>query len=239
MSESVAERVYSDLYEAIRSQRLPPSTALPEAELAKRYKVSRTPIREATSRLIQDGLIERQGSSYVVRQLSLNEVAEIYPIINVLEGLAALSAASRATKKDLAHLEALQEAMRSESVDGSADFVDINQEFHDAIIAAGRNPTLGREIERFRVITNHFRTAVLSISHRRSQSVAEHEAILSALKDGDGAAAEAAMRSHIHTAEELLMALLRAGALVAPRPVPNRTKTKIAEPGRARQIKSR
>jgi len=228
MSASAAERIYADLYEAIRTQRMPPSTALQEAELAKLYKVSRTPVREATGRLIQDGLIERQGSSYVVRQLSLDEVAKIYPIINVLEGLAASLAASHATKKELAHLEALQSAMRAKVVDGPGEFVEINQQFHDAIIAAARNPALAREIERFRLITNHFRKGVLSISHRRDQSVAEHDAILSALRARDGAAAEAAMRKHVQTAEELLLALLHAGELVAPRTPPKTTRSGAA-----------
>ena len=217
---SVADRIYSELYEAIRSQRLRPSTSLQEGELARQFSVSRTPVREATSRLVQDGLIQRNGSSYVVRQLSLEDVANIYPIINILEGLAARLAAARIAKKCVARLESLQSSMR-DAGDAAAAFVALNQQFHDTIINSASNPALAQEIERFRAITNHFRAAILGISNRRTQTLVEHDRILAALKARDGAAAEAAMRNHVHTAEELLMALLRAGEMVTP-PIANR-----------------
>jgi len=225
-AESVADRIYSELYEAIRSQRLRPSTLLQEGELARQFSVSRTPVREATSRLVHDGLIQRNGSSFVVRQLSLEDVANIYPIINILEGLAARLAAARITKKSLARLESLQSSMR-DAGDRAAAFVALNRQFHDTIISSASNPVLAQEIERFRAITNHFRAAILGISNRRTQTLVEHDKILAAMKARDGAAAEAAMRNHVHTAEELLMALLRAGEMVTPLMAQSKAKSQL------------
>lgn len=214
MSESASDTIYRVLLDDIRHQRLLPSALLQEEDLAARFNVSRTPVREAVRRLIQDGLLERRGSTTSVRQLTVDEVANIYPIIAVMEGLAARLAAERVTAEELAALDALHGKMKSETA-GSA-FVDTNQVFHDAIIAAARNPSLAREIERFRMITNNFRRVVLGMPQRQDQSVAEHTQILEALRAGDGAAAELAMRRHVETAEALLMLLLQTSRLVAP-----------------------
>jgi len=88
VSVSIAERIDAERHEAIRAQRRSPRTALQEAEPAKLLKIGHTPLRGATGRLIPDGSIEHQGSFCVVCQLSLEDVAKIYPIINVFEVLA-------------------------------------------------------------------------------------------------------------------------------------------------------
>src|SRR5690606_6735019 len=115
------------------------STLVQEEELAARFNVSRTPVREAVRRLIQDGLLERKGSSTSVRQLTVEEVENIYPLISVMEGLAARQAADRITKEELAALDKLHRQMQVAQTP-SAKFVELNQLFHDAIIAAARNP---------------------------------------------------------------------------------------------------
>lgn len=214
MSESASDVVYRILFDDIRQQRLLPNASLQEEELAARFEVSRTPVREAVRRLIQDGLLERRGSSTNVRQLTVDEVANIYPMIAVMEGLAARLAAERITEAEIAALDEMHLRMQGEA-ESSKAFIDTNQVFHDAIIEAARNPPLAREIERFRMITNHFRQIVLGMPKRQEQSVAEHAAILEALRSGDGAGAEAAMRIHVGTAEAVLMLLLRTSRLVA------------------------
>lgn len=220
MSESASEAVYRVLFEDIRQQRLLPNALLQEEELAARFQVSRTPVREAIRRLIQDGLLERRGSSTNVRQLTVEEVANIYPMIAVIEGLAARLAAERISDEEIAALDEMHVRMKVEA-ESSRTFIEINQVFHDTIIEAARNPPLAREIERFRMITNHFRQIVLGMPRRQSQSVVEHEAILEALRNGDGAGAEAAMRDHVGTAEAVLMLLLRTSQLVAPSLAPD------------------
>lgn len=215
MNETASDTVYRMLFDDIRQQRLLPNASLHEEELAARFQVSRTPVREAVRRLIQDGLLERRGSSTSVRQLTVEEVANIYPMIAVMEGLAARLAAERITDAEIAALDEMHAIMQREA-ETSAAFIDTNQVFHDAIIRAARNPPLAREIERFRMITNHFRQIVLGMPRRQEQSVAEHAAILEALRNGDGPAAEQAMRVHVGTAEAVLMLLLRTSRLVAP-----------------------
>ncbi len=233
MSESASDVIYRELYDDIRRQRLVPSALVQEEELAARFNVSRTPVREAVRRLIQDGLLERKGSGTSVRQLTVEEVENIYPLISVMEGLAARQAADRITREELATLDRLHRQMQ-EAQASSAKFVELNQAFHDTIIAAARNPSLAREIERFRIITTSFRHVVLGMPQRSSQSIDEHARLLAALHAGNGEAAEKEMRAHVGTAEAVLMLLLRTSRLVAPSMAPENINHRRAPEGRSR-----
>lgn len=239
MGVSASDAVYEELFDDIRQQRLLPNTVLQEEELAERFKVSRTPVREAVRRLIQDGLLVRKGSSTSVRQLTVEEVGNIYPIIAAMEGLAARLAAERVTEGELAALDGMHRQMIAQAQSSPSAFIETNQIFHDAIIAAARNAPLAQEIERFRMITNSFRQVVLGMPQRQDQSVAEHDGILSALRARDGAAAEVAMRQHVGTAESLLMLLLRTSQLVASSVVRDDGHPRNAEMRRASRNPSR
>jgi DNA-binding GntR family transcriptional regulator len=133
----------------------------------------------------------------------------------------------------------MHQRMTSQSQNSPAAFIETNQVFHDAIIAAARNAPLAQEIERFRMITNSFRQVVLGMPQRQDQSVAEHDSILSALHARDGAAAETAMRQHVGTAESLLMLLLRTSQLVAPNVVRDNGHPRAAETKRVSRNTSR
>lgn len=239
MGVSASDAVYEKLFDDIRQQRLLPNTVLQEEELAVRFNVSRTPVREAVRRLIQDGFLVRKGSSTSVRQLTVEDVANIYPIIAAMEGLAARLAAERITEEELAALDEMHQRMILQAQNSPAAFIETNQVFHDAIIAAARNAPLAQEIERFRMITNSFRQVVLGMPQRQDQSVAEHDSILAALRSRDGATAEIAMRQHVGTAESLLMLLLRTSQLVAPNVVRDGGQTRAAETKRTSRSTSR
>lgn len=240
MSELASESVYLAIFDDIRMQRLLPNFIVQEEDLAARFNVSRTPVREAMRRLVQEGLLERRGTSTSVRQLSVDEVANIYPMIAVMEGLAAYLAATRITADELRMLETLHHRMVVQQKDAPSDFVESNQVFHDTIITAARNPALAKEIERFRMITNHFRQVVLGITQRQSQSVQEHAELLTALQVRDSVRAEQAMRTHVKTAEDLLMVVLRAGQLVAGNITSDTASSqRLSEPRRSKPAKAK
>jgi len=210
-----AERVYLGLYQEIKSQQLRPGDALQEEEVARQYQVSRTPVREALRRLMQGGLVERVGGGIVVRWLSPNEVADIYPIIAVLEGLGARLAAARAMPADLAHLISLHNTMKGLATSGNdTAFVDCNLEFHATIARIASNAHLTNEIDRFRTITAHFRHVLLSLPGRQIQSISEHQLLLKAMRKGDAGQAEASMRAHVEAACRLLLTTLSAAELI-------------------------
>jgi DNA-binding GntR family transcriptional regulator len=213
---TAADRVYEGFYEDLRSQVLGPGSPLLEEELARRYSVSRTPVREALRRLIQDGLVERSGGSLRVSRLTRAGVDQIYPIVAVLEGLAARLAACNVTPDQLAELEELHQRMQvAAEADDHAGYLKANQRFHALLLDAADNPPLVREIERFRLITLQLRQVMLRLPGRHAESVAEHEQLLEALRAHDGERSEAVMRHHVKRAHEVLAVALMATELVS------------------------
>lgn len=213
---TAAERVYQRFYEDLRSQALQPGQHIIEEELARRYEVSRTPVREALRRLIQDGLVERSGGGLRVSRLTPRQVDEIYPIVAVLEGLAARLAAERLTPATRRRLRDLHERMAAAAAAGDQPaFLKNNQRFHSLILAAAGNDQLTREIERFRLITLHLRHQLLRLPGRMSSSAVEHDDLLAALEAGDADASEQTMRGHVEAAHEVLAVALAAAGLVA------------------------
>src|SRR5437016_3803193 len=83
---------YEQLVRAITSGDLPPGSPLIEVALAERFGVSRTPVREALTRLEQDGLVARGDLGLVVREITPEEILDIYDVRIVLEGRAASTA---------------------------------------------------------------------------------------------------------------------------------------------------
>ena len=212
---TAAERVYQGFYEQVRRGQLAPGTVLLEEALAEQYGVSRTPVREALRRLAQDGIVERRGSRLIVGQPTQRQVEEIYPIVSVLEGLAARLAAERIDAAELRRLRRLNERMRRASAAGERSaFVEANQEFHDRITAAAANGELAREVARFRTITAHLRVALLDLPNRREHSVAQHDDLLAALEAHDAERAEAINREHVETGQRYLLSALAAATLL-------------------------
>src|SRR5207247_5417691 len=107
-----SERVYRALRDQILTGALAPRTRLVELQVAQLFAVSRTPVREALTRLIAEGLVVGDAlRGMVVRDVDPAEVEDIYIIREVLDGLAARLAAARATPNDLTRLHLLMELM--------------------------------------------------------------------------------------------------------------------------------
>src|SRR5262245_9135311 len=99
---SLSETVFRSLRQALRAGIYQPGDRLREEEVAKRLKVSRTPVREALSRLVSKGLVEPAGGrGLIVRRLSTAEVLELYAMREILEGAAARLAAQHASLPEL------------------------------------------------------------------------------------------------------------------------------------------
>jgi DNA-binding GntR family transcriptional regulator len=212
---TAAERVYRGFYEEVRRGRLAPGTILHEEALAERYGVSRTPVREALRRLTQDGVVERRGSRLMVGQPTQRQVEEIYPIVSLLEGLAARLAAQRIDAATLRRLRRLNERMRKASVEADRGvYVEANQEFHDLVVAMAGNEELAREVARFRTITAHLRVALLDLPGRREESVVQHDELLAALEAHDSERAEAINREHVESGQRYLVGALAAATLL-------------------------
>jgi len=201
-----------DLDSAIRDALLEASVAgerpLTEQSLAKRFGVSRTPVREVLAQLEKDGAIERkQRKGIVLRRPSPKEIVELYELRAVLEAYAAGQAARRATREDVNYLAA--NAERFAQCRKRGDFQgceEINVQFHDKIIAMAGNDLLQGMVARFNIIRQAFRiTRGLVWDEREFNTPYPHQDLVELIRNGDTDACEAFMQAHILRAKDILL----------------------------------
>ncbi|MGO4906974.1 GntR family transcriptional regulator [Pseudorhodobacter sp. W20_MBD10_FR17] len=199
---------YRRLLEDIRAGTLIPGARLRETELADRFGISRTPVREAIRQLEADGLvahIPRQGAT--IRVLDYSEVMELYEMRTVLEGTAARLAARAASDLELDELAALNADLGATTDTRTA--YELNRQFHMTLLDAAKNRYLVKSVSALQKTLLILGPTTLIEPVRAKDAVTEHEGILAALRDRDGLRAEAAMRSHIEAAHRVRLRALR------------------------------
>jgi DNA-binding GntR family transcriptional regulator len=193
-----------------------PEERLIEEQLAERLGVSRTPVRQALTKLEAEGLVElAPNRGATVRSFTVADVWDIYDLRAVLEGHAARRAAGRIGGDELARLRELTEEM--EGLAGRFEdhgeeiraLVALNQEFHGAIVEASRNSRLQRLINRTVEIPLMFKAFFWYTPHERVISNHYHRQILHALEAGDADRAEIVMREHVYEGRDFVIAALK------------------------------
>jgi DNA-binding GntR family transcriptional regulator len=192
-----AEAVADALRTEIMSGTIAAGAPLRQVELAKRFGVSTTPVREAFAALLREGLVV--GDSHrgvVVFRPSLDDLHENYEIRIALESLAAAKAAERITEEELTALDDLLAKMRG--VHDPIKYFSLNRRFHAAIYQAAGRPRLAALIERLRDAGHAYGNLYAVRSGQdRSQTEAEHGAIFQALKAKAPARSAKAMADHL------------------------------------------
>ncbi len=176
-----------------------PGDRLVESDLAERFGVSRTPIREALQRLETQSLLERDGRSLIVAALDHNQMAELYVVRRELEGLAARLAAKHATEEEVRVLRDMVTADDALVGDPSA-LSRANRRFHKQIHLASHNRYLVQQLDLVHRTMALMATTSLAAEGRGQIAQAEHDRIVRAIEDHDEAEAEAALRDHISIA---------------------------------------
>lgn len=192
--EQVAERLRARIF----AHELAPGAWVDEQALAEEYGISRTPLREALKVLASEGLVTlRPRRGCYVRELSDQELDEIFPVLALLEGRCAQEAVGKATADDVARLVALHAELERHAAAGNADrFFETNQRFHEALQQLAGNRWLRQLIEETRKFIKLTRRDSLNLEGRLTHSLGEHRAILAAVQRG--AADEAARLMHDH-----------------------------------------
>lgn len=178
-----------------------PGDRLVESELADRFGVSRTPVREALQRLETQSVLVRDGRSMVVASLDHDQLGELYVVRAELEGLAARLAAQHAAPEET---RILQEMVRQDMdlVDDPKLLSRANRRFHRQIHLASHNRYLIQQLEMVHRTMALLTTTSLAAEGRGRVALEEHATIVEAISDRDGDAANAALRSHISMAYE-------------------------------------
>jgi len=187
-----------------------------EVTLAERFGVSRTPVREALSRLQQERLLERVARGLQVPQIDPQQVVQIYDMRILLEEEAAGQAAANRRFTDLMRLEALLHRDRELADPDDHTRITTNLEFHAALWECTHNPVLQDLLERLSTHLVHAPRSTLSSADRWSESLDEHAELIRAIEAQDVEAARRMARHHMETARRLRLQLLRETALDAP-----------------------
>ena len=202
MTRDHAPDAYSLILDAIDRGRYPPGARLVETELAERFGVSRTPIREALGRLETQGVVAHDGRrGLVVASLDHNQLGELYEVRAEVEGLSARLAARHAAPEEQALLRRLVEDSRRLTND-AAGLRDNNRRFHRQVHLASHNRYLVTMLDGIRRSMALLTMTSLADPIRGAETVEEHDAIVRAIEARDEDAADEAARRHISRAYE-------------------------------------
>jgi DNA-binding GntR family transcriptional regulator len=201
------EEIKEFLIDAIVHGELKPGERIVETQVAQQLGVSQGPVREALRDLELFGfVISAPFRGTQVREISSDDLADIYPIRAALEGIAARAAATRIDSSMLGRLETLLDQMREAAARGNrAAHIDADIAFHRTIIEASGNRVLRQFWDSMHLATTTFVTNAMA-----RRSLAElgerHAPLLAALRAHDPQAAEEAMRRHIEEPGEWVLA---------------------------------
>lgn len=199
--------VYEQLKQAILDNDLQPGQQLVETALAEKFAVSRTPIREALTRLEQDGLATPKRRGLFVRERSPQEIFDIYEIRCSLEAKAGQFAAQRRTEYDLQRLRRAVASAETVDREKSGAMMENNRAFHRAVWAATHNETLQDLLERLDLHLVRYPETTLAFPGRWDKATAQHAAVVEAIGRSDAAAASELMAQHFQEALDIRLKL--------------------------------
>ncbi|MCO4317878.1 GntR family transcriptional regulator [Phyllobacterium sp. 21LDTY02-6] len=209
--EPLAQQAASTIRGMIIRGEMAPGSRIPERTLSETIKISRTPLREALKLLERDGLVQiLQNRGARVMSFTVNEARELFEVIAGMESLAAQLAARRITPVELERLEELHGAMLIHHRNHDKDpYFAVNNQIHDLIVEFSGNSILRATHEGLMLRARRGRYMAIMKPSRWDESVAEHEALMQALRNRDASAARRIWQLHLnHTGDTVCSVLL-------------------------------
>lgn len=201
VTKQTQKDAYDLILDAIDTGIYGPGDRLVESELADRFGVSRTPIREALQRLETQSMLTRTGRSLIVASLDHNQLAELYVLRAELEGLAARLAAQHASPEEIRVLQSMVDQDLA-LVDDPGKLSRANRRFHKQIHLASHNRYLIDQLNLVHRSMALLATTSLAADGRGVMALQEHRAIVDAIAAGDGEAASKTLKMHLSYAFE-------------------------------------
>ena len=193
------QMIYSQILEDILTGRINSGEKLTEADLAKRFNVSRTPIREALLQLEKEEfVVHKKHVGAVVRKVSARQVEETHDVVALLESYATEIAAPKMTERDVSALEKLQVKMKDCLKESKfSSYVKLNAEFHDVFSKKCGNEKLRESILDLRKSIYRVIAEGQTLPRHASEYLKSHEKILEAVKTNKPSEAAQLMKSHV------------------------------------------
>jgi DNA-binding GntR family transcriptional regulator len=205
--ESLAQYVYSQLRQQIRSGNLGSNERLHEAVIAQRLAVSRTPVREALKRLEAEGMVRfAPPRGFVVAQLSPNQVMELYAMRRVAVGAAARFAAEQASAVEILSMhQMLTNLAHARTADEAAA---LSQRLHEIVSSAAHNEYLSKTAALLTDALGLLTTTTYSIPGRIADGLKENREIIACISRHDADGAKRAAEAHMTAATEARLKML-------------------------------
>ncbi len=198
---TLAERLRQQLADEIVRGELGPGTPLDEMDLARRFEVSRTPVREAIRQLAASGLVDATAHrAAIVARPDHERLIGMFEVMAELEALCAAAAAARMTSQERQLLERGHDALRAFVHAGDPQrYYELNEAFHSSLYSGAHNAYLAEITIATRLRVQPFRRAQFRNLGRLAKSHVEHDQVVQAILRGDRDGAARAMRGHIMT----------------------------------------
>lgn len=209
-SESLGNRVYHALKHDIITGVFQSGEALTEKMLARRYRGSRTPVREAAVRLQHENLLRIvPNRGYFVRHITINELNQLYEYRAALEGACAeLAAKKGAEESALEELHQLGEIHFEKGDRPSYErFIEADTAFHLGLAQLTRNQLLLQAVRDVRCQMERIMYAAIDIDYYGESPINEHMAILDAIRERDPQRAREAMQEHVNISKDKVLQL--------------------------------
>lgn len=207
---NLAELIQKHIEDDYRAGRFAPGQTIDEKALAKQFKSSRTPVREALLRLNAQGLIDIQPRAGITaRKLKPSELVAMMEALGELEAVLARLATQRidATKRqELA--EYLEQTQQATDSNNAAAYIEANARLHDVIYRASGNPYLVAQTQLVRLKIGPYRRTLYTAPGRLQQSQQEHRRLVHAMLAGQAQEAYDHMRAHISAGGQAFVDLI-------------------------------
>ena len=204
----LSQKVYEILKKEIIHGILEPGSSVSENKLATKLKVSRTPIREAMGKLIEERLVKTSpNKKMTISDVSITDIKEVLMIRGALEGLSASIASKRISDQEIDRLEKIVKQMHiCVDEDNLSTYFKADDEFHDLILKVCDNKWIVKIRRNLSNIIYRYRFKSLSVPGRLKHSLEEHKAILESLKRHDPEEADKLSKLHM---ENTIINILR------------------------------
>lgn len=195
---TLSDQVHQHLLQEILCGRMTAGQPLAEHELALKWSVPRSAVREALWRLTSHGITESRGRSIVIRAFGAAQIRQVFQIREALEGLAAEAACGRLTNEDFERMERLVADIPPRGAPHHQEACHrLDLELHGLIAVRCGNPILRRQIESLNDLVQLVRFRVGEGHGALDAALRAHLRIIEALQEGNAAAARLRMAEHI------------------------------------------
>ena len=212
LSTSLAEQAYLQLRKEILTCTLAPGQVVSERELARRYEISKTPIREALAQTCHEGLMQRlPGRGYIVAPITIKDIRELFDLRLILEVAATEQAAQNPSPEQIIKLKEM--AVVSYNLDDPEShtlFLKTNRDFHLALAEAAGNKRLVDMLGQLLNEMNRLFYLGLRLRDSSEEMTREHQEVVAAMENGDvERARDAISRQIINSRDRILEAIMQ------------------------------